>query len=209
MVDIPECLASLDRDRRGYPIPVTAAVDRDGTPHFTVSDQEVRQRMIDEDRCHLSGRKLLRGRWFIGSPMAAFHPRGAFLDGPMLDEASLFAVQTCPFVAAPKYARRIEDKLIQQSIGEDRMVVRMHEEPVPDRPDVFVRVMAIGHKLVSSSEGDVLFVPKKPYRKVEFWRHGKMIDFDEGVELSVTTSNGQLTFRDMVNAMGKIWSPSG
>lgn len=202
MVEIPECLKQLDNDRRGYPIPVTAAVDRDGTPHFTITDQMARRRMIEEDRCHLSGRKLHRGRWFIGGPMAAFHARGAFLDGPMLDEASLFAVQTCPYIAAPKYARRIDDKLIQKSGVEDRMVVRMHEEVVPDRPPLFVRVMTIGHKLVSSSEGDVLFVPKKPYRQIEFWRHGGRVDFDEGVMLSVESSKGELTASQIMLACG-------
>ncbi|MCZ7860617.1 hypothetical protein O9X98_04290 [Agrobacterium salinitolerans] len=203
MMDIPECLAGLGRDRRGYPIPVTAAIDRDGTPHFTITDQAARHRMIDEDRCHLSGRKLLRGRWFIGGPMPAFHPQGAFLDGPMLDEASLFAVQTCPFVAAPKYARSVADKMAQALEAQDATVVKLHDEAVPDRPPIFVRVMTIGHKLVSSSEGDVLFVTKKPYRKVEFWRHGGMMDFDEGVAISVRSSEGQLTERQVLEACGK------
>lgn len=159
--------------------------------------------MITEDRCHLSGRKLLRGRWFIGSPMAAFHDQGAFLDGPMLDEASLFAMRTCPFIAAPKYARRIEDKLMAKSGTEHRVVIQMHEEAVTDRPTLFVRVMTIGQRLVPSSDGDVLFVPKKPYRKVEFWRHGGMVDFDEGLEISVASSDGHLTLPKVLVSCGK------
>jgi hypothetical protein len=201
--DIPECLASLERDRRGYPIPVTAAVDQDGTPHFTITDQQARHRMIDEDRCHLSGRKLQRGRWFIGGPMPAFHPYGAFLDGPMLDEASLFAVQTCPYVAAPKYARNIADKMAKALSAQDATVVKLHDEAIADRPPLFVRVMTVGHKLVSSSEDDVLFVSKKPYRKVEFWRHGSILDFEEGVAISVESSGGELTERQVLAACGK------
>jgi hypothetical protein len=203
MMDIPECLASLGRDRRGYPIPVTAAVDRDGTPHFTVTDQPARHRMIDEDRCHLSGRKLLRGRWFVGGPMPAFHEFGAFIDGPMLDEASLFAVQTCPYIAAPKYARRIEDAAFSKAAPDGSQLMRTHEEPNPDRPELFLRVMTTGQKLVNSNTGDTLFVTRKPYVRVEFWRHGQQLGFDEGVELSVASCGGELTSRDVLKACGK------
>lgn len=203
-MEIPECLAGLKRDRRGYPIPVTAMVDREGRPHFTITDQAKRHQMIKEDRCHLSGRKLFRGRWFIGGPMAAFHPQGAFLDGPMLDEASLFAVRTCPFIAAPKYSRRIDDLTAKNAAtGPDTLVIRMHEEVTKDRPPLFARVMTIGQKLAPSSDGDVVFVPKKPYRRVEFWQNGKKLDFEEGLALAVETSNGELTERDIRTACGR------
>jgi hypothetical protein len=204
MIDIPECLSGLDRDRRGYPVPVTAAVDGNGNPHFTVTDQSARHVMIEEDRCHLSGWKLMRGRWFVGGPMPAFHQFGAFIDGPMLDEASLFAVRTCPYIAAPRYSRRIEDTVFSMAAPDGSQLMRTHDEMVSDRPELFVRVMTTGQKLVTSNTGDTLFVTRKPYVRVEFWQHGQQLDFAKGVELSVASSGGELTTRDVLKACGKL-----
>lgn len=201
-IEIPESLAHLDRDRRGYPIPVTVARGTDGTPYFTINDPDARAKMIEEDRCHVSGHKLLRGRWFIGGPAPAFHPHGAFLDGPMSDAASLYAVQVCPFIAAPNYFKRIDDKLLQKSGDSDLVAVRFHEELTSDRPPLFVRLMTVGQKLVPSSDGGVLFVPKRPYRAVEFWRHGTLLDFQEGLKLAVETSKGELQEDDILAACG-------
>lgn len=201
--DIPECLRGLDRDRRGYPIPVTAARGNDGTPYFTITDPEARHRMIDEDRCHLSGRKLFRGRWFIGGPMSVFHEQGAFLDGPMLDKASLYAVKTCPYIAARNYSKRVDDKLLQNSTDAGFLATRMHQEVTSDRPPLFVRVMTVGQRLVPSSDGDVLFVPQKPYKNVEFWRHGQKLDFMEGVKAAAESTNGEVSEQDVLRACGR------
>jgi hypothetical protein len=195
--DIPECLAALDRDKRGYPIPVTVARGRDGTPYFTITDPEARHRLLKEDRCHISGRKLLRGRWLIGGPSAAFHPQGAFLDGPMLEEAALFSVRTCPYIAAPKYLKRIDDAQLQNSSDADMLAIRFHEEVLEDRPPLFVRLMTTGQKLVPSSDGGVLIVPKRPYSRVEFWQHGKLLDFHEGVQMAVVSGGGAFSEKDV------------
>jgi hypothetical protein len=200
---IPECLASMPRDRRGYPIPVTAARDAKGNPLYVVTDFHARERMVAEDRCHLSGRKLFRGRWFIGGPMAAFHEHGAFLDGPMLDEASLFAVRTCPFIAAPNYSKRVDELIADRAVKDGAaMTVRMEEKAVEDRPVLFARVMTVGNRIVPSDTGAPIFVPKKPYRKVEFWRHGVLLDFREGLAMAVESADGHLTERDILAACG-------
>jgi hypothetical protein len=182
---------------------VSAARGRDGTPYFTITDHEARQRLIDEDRCHISGRKLLRGRWLIGGPTAAFHPHGAFLDGPMLDEASEYAARTCPYIAAPKYLRRIDDSLLRNRSDSGIAAVRFHEEVADDRPPLFVRLMTTGQKLVPSSNGDVLIVPKRPYSRVEFWRHGQLLDFREGLQLAVESGGGAFSERDVLKICGR------
>jgi hypothetical protein len=135
--------------------------------------------------------------------MPAFHEFGAFIDGPMLDEASLFAVRTCPYIAAPKYARRIEDAAFSKAAPDGSQLMRTHEETNSDRPGLFVRVMTTGQKLVNSNTGDTLFVTRKPYVRVEFWRHGQQLGFDEGVALSVDSCGGDLTLRDALKACGR------
>lgn len=202
ITDIPECLKSLPQDRRGFPIPVNVARGRDGTPYFTITDPEARHRLLKEDRCHVSGRKLLRGRWLIGGPSAAFHPNGAFLDGPMLDEASLFSVRTCPYIAAPKYLKRIDDAQLQNSPDADLFAIKFHQEVSEDRPALFVRLMTTGQRLVPSSEGDSLVVPKRPYSRVEFWQHGKLLKFEEGVEMAVAAGAGAFDKNDVYAISG-------
>ncbi len=121
----------------------------------------------------------------------------------MLDEASLFAVRTCPYIAAPKYLKRLDDKPLQNSGDADQFAVSIHEEVDPDRPPLFVRLMTTGQKLVPSSNGDVLIVPKRPYSRVEFWQHGRLLDFEEGVRLSVESGNGAFSAADVLKISGR------
>lgn len=200
---MPPSVAALPKDRRGLPIPVTVSVDGAGVPNFAMTDHEARHRMLGEDRCQITGKKLLRGRWLIGGPLPAFHETGAFLDGPMLDEASLYAVRVCPYIAARHYGGLGAAAFGKP--GDGTSVAMKVTENVDERPDLFVRLMAVGHRLFDSGTGDVVIVPKRPYRAVEFWRHGEMLGFDEGVALSVSSplSQGLLTERMVLAACGR------
>jgi hypothetical protein len=120
----------------------------------------------------------------------------------MLDAASLYAVRTCPYIAAPKYLKRIDDAQLKNSSDPDMFAVRFHQEVVEDRPALFVRLMTTGQKLVPSSDGDVLIVPKRPYSRVEFWRHGQLLDFKEGRQLAVESGDGGFRRKDVLSISG-------
>src|SRR6478672_2277487 len=105
--NIPERMLHLKIDERGYAIPWGVVVDDNGTAHFAINDHVVRRRSITEDLCGLCGHKLFRGRWFVGGSKSAFHEHGAFIDPPMHSECAHYALQVCPYLAAPRYTREI------------------------------------------------------------------------------------------------------
>jgi hypothetical protein len=169
MMEIPERMAKLDRDHRGYPIPYVVFRDTDGTPHFTINDEIKVTRCKTHHICPICGRELLRGRWFLGGPMSAFHPRGAYIDPPLHHECMRFAVQTCPYLISAKYTKRIDGKTLDPS-KVPGVLALIDPTMDPTRPKIFVAAMAVGQTI--TSEGYV--VPKHPYRGLEFWRNGVM-----------------------------------
>lgn len=180
--NVPELMQRLDRDGRGYPIPFSAFIDSQGTPQFTINDDHKRVRMIRGDLCSICGNKLLRGRWFIGGPGAAFDPRGAYLDMPMHDQCAHYALRVCPFIAAPNYSKRIEDRKLKGAQPDH--VILIDETVEVKRPPLFVAVMAVGQRMTDGMAPGSYILPERPYRKVEYWRFGQQLDETEGLHLS-------------------------
>jgi hypothetical protein len=174
-VAIPHRMQRLERDRRGYPIPVAVYRDSTGRAHFTINDEAKRQALIAGDRCPICGGKLLRGRWFVGGPQSAFHSLGAYIDPPMHNECARYALQVCPYLAVRNYDRRIEDKTLPP--GETPILI--DNTMIPERPDYFVAVMTAGQKLIRDKMGWVQYLqPHRPYSRIEFWQHGKHVGKD-------------------------------
>ena len=187
-VPIPERMARLERDKRGYPIPVNVYRDATGRPHFTVNDEDIRQRHIAEDRCPICGGVLLRGRWFVGGPLSGLRDDGSYIDPPMHRECAVYALQVCPYLAAPNYSdeKRIDGATLP---SDDPNAILMDQTIIPERPEVFVAVMSIGQRiswaLLPNGRRWAQYVrPVRPVRRVEFWRHGMLLTAREGVELA-------------------------
>lgn len=182
-VPIPERMAHLKVDKRGYAIPYGVVIDDDGTPHFAINDHIIREQSIARDLCSICGHKLFRGRWFVGGSKSAFHEHGAYIDPPMHRECAHYALQVCPYLAAPKYAREIgftKAKAAGAALGRHAMFV--DPTMIPGRPEaeVFVALMTTGQK--HDRESGYL-IPRRPYLKVEFWLHGEQISVEEGKRL--------------------------
>jgi hypothetical protein len=177
-VPLPERMQKLDTDRRGLPIPFLVLRASDGTPNFTVNDGRKHIQCLREDRCAICGQKLLRGRWFVGGPLSAFHPMGCYIDTPLHKECMEYALQVCPYLAAPKYSGRLDDTTIDY----DKLpgdVILVDPTMLPDRPQVFVAVMAVRQKLITKP-GQCYVKPLQPYLNVQYWRHGQQLDPMEG-----------------------------
>jgi hypothetical protein len=171
---VPERMQHLPRDRRGYPIFFGAFIDEDGTPFFTINDELKRAAMIRDDLCSICGRKLLRGRWFIGGAGSAFHPHGAYIDMPMHDECAHYALVVCPYLAVPSWRDAVAQAHLKQIKD---AIVAVDPTMIAGRPQLFVVVMAIGQRMVPGNTPLQRYVrPARPYRKVEYWRHGQRID---------------------------------
>ncbi len=168
-MDLPDRMKHLDRDHRGYPIPYIVLRDSDNRPHFTINDDSKVRRCREHDLCPVCGSELLRGRWFLGGPMSAFHPHGAYIDPPLHHECMRFAVQTCPYLVNAKYTKRIEEGTLDRSKIPDTLIF-VDPTMDPTRPKIFVAAMAVGQTYTENG----YVVPKHPYRGLEFWRDGAM-----------------------------------
>ncbi len=171
MIPVPDRMKHLERDDRGYPIPFIVLRDTLNQPHFTINDNAKVMRCITADLCAICGKPLFRGRWFVGGPKSAFHPHGAYIDPPMHHECMRFAVQTCPYLTRESYTKRLDGKTLDPALMPAHHIGLQDNTMDPTRPRVFVAVMAVGQFLTPS----MYLVPKRPYRKVEVWQGGKMI----------------------------------
>lgn len=182
-IPIPDRMSHLKVDPRGYAIPYGVVTDKDGTVHFAINDHYVREQSIADDLCGICGTKLFRGRWFVGGSKAAFHPQGAFIDPPMHSECAHYALQVCPYLAAPRYVREIGlSKATKASKALSDSIVLVDPNQKPERPagELFVALMATGQK--HDKESGYL-IPKRPYSRVEFWKHGKKINDEDAATL--------------------------
>lgn len=186
-VPLPIWMQKLPRDPRGYPIPYIAMRDKDGRAHFTVTDENRRQEVIKKGLCGICGRKLLKRKALIGGPSAVFHPNaGAFLDPSMHLECARYALQVCPYIVVPNYNKRIDDRLVDKSKIGDTVIVS-DDSMQDERPDLFIMVVHEKYSIVPSEmfPNHAQYVrPKKPFVGVEYWRNGKQLSDEEGVNLS-------------------------
>ena len=182
-VPLPERMQKLDRDRRGLPIPFLVVRDPGGGAHFTMNDEIKRQRCLKEDLCAICGQKLFRGKWYVGGPLSAFHPNGRYVDTPLHHDCMEYALQVCPYLAAPKYTGRLEDSTFDSEKYPGNVVI-VDETMDPTRPPIFVGVMAIGHRLSRNGIHQYL-QPNKPYRAVQYWRRGERISEREGEAIAM------------------------
>jgi hypothetical protein len=171
---IPKRMRGLARDERGRPIPATVWYDGEGQPQFTINDSTVVARLLREDRCGICGMQLLRVRWFVGGPLSAFHPQGAYFDLPMHRNCMHYALRVCPYLAAPNYAKRIDIRKVR---GPSQVFI--DPSMIAERPAIFVAVGTDGQRVSIKPNLSRLF-PKRPYVGVEYWQHGRQLSVHEG-----------------------------
>jgi len=177
---IPEQMQHLKLDSRGFPIPFVVLVDKTGKPHFTVNAIEMQMRCLQENLCHVCGKGLYGPAWFAGGPLSAFHPHGTYIDGAMHGDCMHYAMQVCPYLAAPNYRNRIDDKTLKLAGNETfKGAVIRDNTMIPDRPVLFVTVLALGESL-TQSDGAIYHTPNKPYLAVEYWQGGKRLTQEAG-----------------------------
>ena len=179
MTPIPERMKKLPLARRGYPIPFIVFRTSDGRAHFTINDSAKVDLAAKKQLCGVCGTRLYRGeRWFVGGPMSAFHAHGAYIDGPVHKECGTFALENCPYLAAPSYARRIDDRTVNpETLGDS--VVLLDPTMLPDRPELFVFACAKDYKFDSNR----IFHPKRPWIMHEFWSKGTKLTDGQAVPL--------------------------
>lgn len=182
-VPMPERIARLPRDRRGYPIPVIVTYDTQGLPLFTVNDSAVHRKCVNKKLCAICGERLTKELWFAGGPQSALHPHGMYFDSAMHHECVTYAMQVCPYLGTSRF-HGLSDATRTKLQG--RMAVPLVDVTViPEKPELFVVVMAYGQSVQASSEEPTLryIKPLRPYHAVEYWQTGKQLSAAEGLAM--------------------------
>lgn len=104
--DMPDRIARLPRDYRGYPVPWFTTNNPDGTPNFQTADGGKRNRCIKERLCWICGEKLGRYLAFVIGPMCSINRVSA--EPPMHRDCAEFALEACPFLVNPQMRRMPE-----------------------------------------------------------------------------------------------------
>jgi hypothetical protein len=180
----------LPKDRRGYPIPVIVARDKAGEPLFTINDGEAVERQMAECTCGICGGVIELGHFhFVGGPASAFHPQGGFyIDGPLHHECATYAMQVCPYIAAPHYGKSVDWRPALKN-GVD-FSVAVDQTMLPDRPPCFVVVRTVSYNVTWPMGPFRKFIPigelghprTHPSSRMvgfEVWVHGSPIENEE------------------------------
>lgn len=184
-IEIPRALRTRPRDPRGYPVPYVVLVDDRGRAHFTVNDIRKLGKAIRSKLCAMCGRRMERsgGYWFIGGAGSALLPMGRFIDGPSHEDCARYAMRVCPYLAAPRYAKRIDDRTIDPAALPGTLIAF---DPSMDarRPPVFVLAATDEYETEWGDGQMPYFNPRRPWVRLEYWRCGQRIEEAEGNELA-------------------------
>lgn len=186
MIEIPERMKALPVVRN-FPVPYIVQWDDRGNPLFTVNDGEKQRKCTRKKLCSICGQRLTRELWFVGGPGSAFHEHGAFFDSAMHHECLTYALQVCPHLARVIFKSNIEAKfaVLEKAVGDSTLLMDHTQDP--KRPEMFVVVMSYGQSIspVPWFGRAYHIAPLRPYHGVEFWRHGKQIPMEEGIEIAL------------------------
>jgi len=182
---IPARMRHLERDRRGYAIPVIVLRDNTGKPHFTINDEALRQRCIYGDLCSICGTKLFRNRWAVAGPLSMLHEVGRVIDTPVHRECLLYALHMCPYIAAPNWNpdKRIDTKTLKPEDAPEHLVLT-DPSMMTNRPPLFVAAMFRDVRWFGDNGLAQYYAPVRPYLAIEYWQHGKQLPQAEGEALA-------------------------
>jgi len=114
---LPDRIARLRRDKRGFPIPWFVQWMKEGQaaregeegaePDFRVIDTERMQRCFSQNRCWCCGDILGRHRVFVIGPMCVINR--VTMEPPNHRDCAEFAAKACPFLIRPRMRRNDKD----------------------------------------------------------------------------------------------------
>jgi len=178
-IDMPDRIAHLPRDARGFPVPKFVYRADDGTPDFRVIRPGWIAECVNQNRCWICGAQLGRHMAFCIGPMCAVNRVNS--EPPGHYECMRFAARNCPFLTKPM-AKRNERDLPDVRVEAAGM-------PISRNPGVACVWVTGSYKPFkvrhAGSNPGLLFELGAP-TKLEFWREGRPATLDE-VNESVRT----------------------
>ena len=173
---VPMRMRTLARDPRGYPIPFIVMLDKAGVAQFTINDQRRLEKVRGRKLCAICGKRLDDGAWFVGGSRCFLHERGAFLDPPAHIECAEYALRVCPFLAAPRYAGRIDDAKLTPGGMPEGMALARAEFMTPDRPEIFGLGHSYAYRFEVDSAGGMGCYVVDAWDYIEWWERGERVN---------------------------------
>lgn len=106
-VDMPDRIAGLPRDSRGFPVPRFVYWTEAGEPDFRMIKPGWMTECIKHNRCWLCGGHMGRHMAFVIGPMCCVNRVNA--EPPSHYDCARFAARNCPFLTKPKMRRNAKD----------------------------------------------------------------------------------------------------
>jgi hypothetical protein len=180
---MPMSMRTLERDSRGYPIPFIVLRDKSGQPQFTINDVRKTNQCHTKRLCSICGKRMPSTVWFVGGSRCFLHADGAFLDPPMHLECATYALIVCPFLAASKYSRRIDDAKLDPKNTPDNLKLVRTDFMMPRLPERFGLGMTTEYhyERISPRPGEFIFTVRQ-WGYVEWWRAGSPVEAPESSE---------------------------
>lgn len=160
LFDMPDSIAILPRDKRGYPVP-KFAMWIDDEPDFRVVAPGWRETCARQNVCWICGGNLGTKKWFVLGPMCTVTRSTS--EPPCHRLCAEFAVKNCPFLAMPMAKRN------------ERNMPEEHQAPpgiaINRNPGVAAIWLTTFYK--KFRVGDSWLIEVGPPLDVSFWREGR------------------------------------
>jgi hypothetical protein len=160
LVDLPDAMKFLPKDKRGYPVPRFVAWI-DGEPDFRVVKPGWFETCVQNNQCWLCGGKLSRRKFFVIGPMCCITHTSA--EPPSHRGCAEFAAKNCPFLTKP-LAKRNDRDLPDSSIDPPGVFITRN-------PGCCAVWEADSYRVMRVDGGYLIHIG--PCQNVTFWREGR------------------------------------
>jgi hypothetical protein len=167
-IAMPNRVARLPRDPRGYPIFFSVQPDDDRPANHKILNWKNRNRCAEEKRCGVCGEPLEYWLAFIGGPMCI--EQRAFGDPPMHRECAEYSLQVCPFLATdlgysdPNIMTKAYDTMKDE-----------YASPYKPKYPILYMCRSFEFRYLSADRTMITFRPAKA-TEVRYYHHGKQLE---------------------------------
>lgn len=168
LFDLPESMAILPIDERGYPVPEFVYWGDDGKPDFRIIKPGWFTVCTARNRCWLCGGNMGGRKWFVTGPMCTITRTSA--EPPAHRLCAEFAVKNCPFLTKP-LAKRNERDLPEERADAGGFAIMRN-------PGVTAIWECRSYRVFGDGQGKALIEMGDP-QMVTFWREGRKASREE------------------------------
>ena len=167
LFDLPDCMAALPMDARGYPVPEFVYWDDTGQPDFRIIKPGWFTVCTARKRCWLCGGGMGERKWFVTGPMCTITRTSA--EPPCHKLCAEFAVKNCPFLTKPLAKRNERDLPLEHETAQGAIM---------RNPGVTAIWETRSYRVFGDGGGKAL-IEMGPPQMVTFWREGRKAEREE------------------------------